>query len=98
MKVVDTPTLRRLCRNARRLGANRLLPRVTDRQLDPQGKHVLNDSIPHTNAAGLDTIRCVTCLLKLKGRTNEQPVWGALDFLYHDYNRLPEHEEVSVAE
>jgi hypothetical protein len=88
VKVVDTPTLKRLCDKARRSRFNKLLdPKVQDK-LDPGGKHVLSHEMLHNDG---QCVRAMCVLLKLSGR--DEPLEGMLDFDLEGWNDLPEAEE-----
>jgi hypothetical protein len=92
MKIVDTPTLKRLAARARRLGLNRLLPGPVEKALDPRGRHVLSRPFIHGE---VECIRCAVVLVKVKGR--DEPHEGQLDFSIDDWNRLPEYKEEPAA-
>lgn len=90
MKVVTTPVLKRLIENAARMHFNRQLAPAVAAQLDPDGKHVLSQSMLHNDV----NIRCACCLLKMKD--SDEPLEAILDFTFHDFYSLPEAIPVEV--
>ena len=84
LRIVTTNTLRRIVRRSEGAGLSNLPNELFWKEIDPQGKHVLN-VMPMPGEYGF--VRTFA-MCKLNSRTKPAEVW--IDMTPEDWKRLPE--------